>query len=113
MTLSPSTSPNAFSRFRRRLVAAALGGLALLLLLGAGLCPAQTTAEETSVEGLRRELEKYRVLYTEDHPDVQRMKRHLERALVLEAQQRAERSKKAEARKAAREAREAGQKSQP
>ncbi len=59
--------------------------LALAFTLLASVAWAQ---QDTSSAGLKAELEKLRVLYTEDHPDVQRTKHLLERALKVEAERR-------------------------
>lgn len=53
--------------------------LALALLLGLFLVPL-ARAQDGGVEELRQELDRLRVIYTDQHPDVQRARRALERA---------------------------------
>lgn len=105
---SSSITPEASPTRRPRPFFPKAATLVILAMLAATpVWAAPPVGQETSSEAIRKELERYRVLYTDNHPDVQMMERHLERALKLEAEQRAEARKKAEARKAREEARKA------
>ena len=65
--------------------------LIILPLLLPGLAgAAQLTSQHP--DDIRRELERLKVFYTDQHPDVQRLKRHLQRALELQKQKKAGRA---------------------
>ena len=61
-----------------------------LLLAGSGLAGA--TDDDNTVFGIRERLKKLKIIYTDDHPDVQILKRRLQRA-----QEEEERKRQAEA----------------
>jgi len=63
-------------------------GLGLLLAVGAGGAWAQT--EDSSLEGIQKRLDELRVMYTDDHPEVMRLREHLRKAHKLEAQKKAQ-----------------------
>ncbi len=61
-------------------------GVGLLLTVGAGGVWAQVG--DSSLEGIQKRLDELRVMYTDDHPEVMRLKEHLRKARKLEAQKK-------------------------
>ncbi|MCF8034412.1 MAG: hypothetical protein K9K66_18445 [Desulfarculaceae bacterium] len=54
-----------------------------------------TSEDESSAKGIRKRIEQLRVFYTDDHPDIQRLLRHLKKAEVIEAEKEAKKRAKA------------------
>lgn len=50
-------------------------------------------AGESDPTAIKKEIERLRVFYTDDHPDIQRLKRHLRRALALQKAKKAREAK--------------------
>ncbi len=53
---------------------------------------------ESNPEGIKKRIEELRVFYTDDHPDIQRLLRHLKKAEALEAEKKAREEAEARAR---------------
>lgn len=53
--------------------------------------------EEASPEGIKKRIEELRVFYTDDHPDIQRLLRHLKKAEALQAMKEAKEKAEAKA----------------
>ena len=56
-------------------------------------------AGETEPKAIKKRIEELRVFYTDDHPDIQRLLRHLKKAEALKAEKKAEEEAKARAAK--------------
>ena len=65
-------------------------GLGLCLALGAA-APAGAIGpgDSASPEAIQKELDRLRIFYTEDHPEVRRLKEHLRKAREMKARQKA------------------------
>lgn len=79
---------------------ARLAGLGLGLALCASLllAPAARAAgdyEETTPQAIQAEIQRLRVVYTDDHPDIQILKRRLQRALELQEKKKQEKAAQA------------------
>ncbi len=68
-----------------RLLAA---GVALVCL--AGPAWAASSYESADPEAIEKRIEELKVFYKEDHPDIQRQRRYLEKAIELKAQRESE-----------------------
>jgi hypothetical protein len=67
----------------------------LACLLLASPLPALAERDgESNPQAIRKEIEKLRIVYTDDHPDIQILKRRLDRALRSKAQQDREKAQR-------------------
>ncbi len=56
---------------------------------GVNLAGGAGSEEEQSSKAIKQQIDKLRIIYTEDHPDIARLKGHMARALAMEAEQKA------------------------
>jgi len=67
----------------------AAGLLGFCLALGAAPAGAIGPGDSSSPEAIQEKLDRLRVFYTEDHPEVLRLKEHLRKARDMEARKKA------------------------